>query len=133
MDFIMIPTTVGICIYGFYKVIEVLVRRKERILMVDKLSDIKSSGSINFPDLQGVGGGRFMALRAGSLLAGLGLGLLIGYIIAYCTIPENFGAVKDSVYYNYRDMIGIVYGASTLLFGGIGLLCAFIVEWKMKK
>jgi len=133
-DFILIPAVTGICIYGFYKIIELLVRRKERIMLVDRLSEIKSSEGITIPNLQGgIDGGRFMSLRAGSLLAGLGLGLLIGYIIAYCTLPENFGAVRDTVYYNYRDMMGVAYGASTLLFGGIGLLCAFVIELKLKK
>jgi hypothetical protein len=133
-DFILIPAVTGICIYGFYKIIELLVRRKERIMMVDRLSDIKSPEGMIIPNLQdSMGGGRYMSLRAGSLLAGLGLGLLIGYIIAYCTLPENFGAVRDNVYYNYRDMMGIAYGASTLLFGGIGLLCAFVIEMKLKK
>ena len=134
MDFISIPLVTGICIYGFYKVIEVFARRKERLLMIEKLSEIKSSEGIILPTLQsGENMGRFMALRAGALLAGLGLGLLVGYIIFVCTMPENFGAVRNDAYYNYRDMMGVVYGASTLLFGGIALLSAFVVEWKMSK
>ena len=134
MEFISIPAVIGICIYGFYKVIEVFARRKERLLLIEKLSEIKSSESVALPSLQGdTNMGRFMALRAGALLAGLGLGLLVGYIIFTCTMPDNFGAVRNDAYYSYRDMMGVVYGASTLLFGGIALLSAFVVEWKMSK
>jgi len=134
MDFISIPMVVGVCIYGFYKVIEVIVRRKERILMVEKLSEIKSPDGVIYPSLQDNGNaGYFMALRAGTLLAGLGLGLLVGYIIFSCSMPENIGTIRGDAFYNYRDMTSVVYGASTLLFGGIGLIVAFIVEWKMKR
>ena len=125
MDFILIPATIGVCIYGFYKVIELFVRRKERMMMIEKLTEIKSQGEIVLPDFSdwGEGVGRFIALRAGLLLMGLGLGLLIGYIIVAYTLTP--GVVND--------MTGVVYGASTLLFGGVGLVSAFIVEWKMRR
>ena len=32
-----------------------------------------------------------------------------------------------------EELMGVAYGASTLLFGGIGLIIAFIIETKMGK
>ena len=66
----------------------------------------------------------FSALKIGCLMAGLGLGLLIGFIF-HTFVRVNFeGDWK---------MISMAYGASVLLCGGLGLILAFIIENKMGK
>ena len=134
MEDLTIAFVTGICVYGFYKLIELFVRRRERLLLVEKLSGIESPEGIKLPSLyDGENMGRFMALRAGALIAGLGLGLLVGYIIATCTMPENYEALTHDAYHRLLNMVDVLYGASTLLFGGLGLLIAFVVEWKMRQ
>ena len=72
-----------------------------------------------------------MALRLGCLLMGLGLGLLAGYLITRLSLPEYYGKEAQRA---VRETASIVYGASLLLGGGVGLLAAFWVEvWREKR
>lgn len=71
---------------------------------------------------------QYLTLRIGSLLVGLGLGLLIGYIIVNTTM----GNVSDATWM-IRETQSVIYGASTLLFGGMGLIAGFIAEIRLKK
>ena len=70
----------------------------------------------------------FSALKAGCLLAGIGLGLLVGFFIDLDVSTSFVGADGFS-----RDVSEVVYGASVLLFGGLGLIIAFVVEMRLDK
>ncbi len=59
---------------------------------------------------------------------GLGLGLLIGFII----VNASMGRVSD-VSREMAQTQSVIYGASTLLFGGMGLIAGFIAEIRLKK
>ena len=136
MDFISIPVTTGICIYGFYKVIELIARRKERMTIAEKFGpgELPNQGQVLSIE-NAFSRNLFPALRFGSLLIGLGLGLLVGFLIVQLNFTPDYleGLKGSNTYYTVRDSIGIVYGASTLLFGGIGLICGFIIEWKLRQ
>ena len=71
-------------------------------------------------------------MKASCLLIGLGIGLLAGFFLDFCfldfTISEDWKVTKW-----VSEMRGIIYGASILLFGGFGLLIAFILEMKLLK
>ena len=41
--------------------------------------------------------------------------------------------LSSEISYDMRDAMSVIYGASTLLFGGLGLVAGFIVEIRMKK
>ena len=69
----------------------------------------------------------FSALKLGCLLLGMGLGLLIGFIICSSAIPDYLVQRVN------REMVSLVYGACVLIFGGIGLIVAFIAELKLSK
>ncbi len=130
MDFIMVPIVVGICIAGVYGLFELFVRRKERLALIEKLSDKIDSkvieGKLPMPGYNFMKGFSFSALKAGCLLAGIGLGLLIAFIVVACSYNYLMG--ED---YIRQELVGSVYGASVLLFGGIGLIIAFVIELKM--
>lgn len=133
MDFISIPVTFGIGAYAFYKLIELFVRKKERLLIIDKLSQLEKANieNLNLSNIFGDGKSfknAYLTLRIGSLLAGLGLGLLVGYIIINTTIG---GFERAS--YEIRQTMSVVYGSSTLLFGGLGLISGFIAERRLSK
>ena len=132
MDFIMVPTIFGIITLGIYKLFELFVCRKERLLIIEKMSDKLApnmlDGKIKFPS---VGNVSFSALKIGSLLIGIGLGLLVAFLI--CTLSYENYLTDREVYFNFNDPVALVYGASVLLFGGLGLVVAFIVELKQKK
>lgn len=132
MNFIMVPTIFGIITLGIYKLFELFVCKKERLLIIEKMSDKLDpnmlDGKIKFPS---VGNASFSALKTGSLLMGIGLGLLVAFLICALSI-ENY-LTDSKTFYKFDDMIAVIYAASVLLFGGLGLVVAFIVELKQKK
>ena len=134
IEAIMVPAVCSIFVVGFYKLFELFVCKKERMLIIEKMGEKFTpemlEHKINFSSI-----GKFSssALKLGCLLMGLGLGLLIGYLICSTTLEgyTNMGDVRLN--YNMRETISIIYGACILLFGGLGLLIAFLVELKINK
>lgn len=126
LDFIMVPAVVGIITLGIYKLFELFVRKKERLIIIDKIGDKltpdilngKIDFSTNIPKFS------FSALKFGCLFMGFGIGLLVAFAVHY-----NFADFVEKAYY----LRSAVYGSCVLLFGGLGLLIAFIVELKVSK
>lgn len=134
MDFIAIPLVVGIITFGVYKFFELIVCRRERLNIIDRL---ESSQLIDY--LKQVPMGlRYGApepreapeyrprvstggLRVGSLLAGLGLGLVIGMLM------------KPSFAQDDWSLFSGLCGGLVLLCGGVGLLVSFIVEMRLAR
>ena len=134
MDFIMVPTVCGIFVLGFYKLFELFVCKKERLLIIEKMCEKFSSEMLeNKIKLPSVGNLSFSALKFGCLLTGLGLGLLVAYLICTTTLEGYAEMSSERFNWNLRETISVIYGACVLLFGGIGLLTAFLVELKISK
>ncbi|NDV65359.1 DUF6249 domain-containing protein [Bacteroides sp. 224] len=128
MDFIMIPAIIGIITLGIYKLFELFARRKERLALIEKLTEVKSfPNEIRFPKYFS-SGFSFGALKAGSLLIGIGLGLLVGYLICCLTIPDY---IQNAGNWKIERFSGIIYGACIFVLGGIGLITAFVIELKL--
>lgn len=127
MDFISIPLVVGIICYGIYSLFELFVHKKERLMIIEKLSEKVDwavlDGKLQLPSFAQKQIS-FSALKIGCLMAGLGLGLLIGFIF-HTFICVNFEGDWQ--------MVSMAYGASVLLCGGLGLILAFIIENKLGK
>ena len=132
MDFIMVPLIVGIVTLGIYKLFELFARRKERLAMIEKIGEKFDAsmveGKFAFP-AKATGYSVFGTLKIASLLLGIGLGLMVGFFIVLNTI----GIWNDGTAWEYRESVSVIYGASVLLFGGLGLLFAFLVEIKNSK
>ena len=127
MDFIMVPLIVGIVCAGIYGLFELFVRKKERLAIIEKIGDKLEPSAfdvkIGLPRL--ATNFSFSSLKTGCLLAGIGVGLLVGFIISVSLTDFNLDG--------RRELISTVYGASVLLFGGIGLIIAFVIELKLSK
>ncbi len=128
----MIPLVMLIICAGIYGLFELYVRRKERLAIIEKIGDKLDAsafeGKLGLPSY-GVQRFSFGALKIGCLMAGIGLGLLVGFII-HAGI-SGAGVYRDDWF--RHDVMGVVYGSSLLLFGGIGLLIAFVIEMNMAK
>ena len=131
MDFISVPLVVGIVCAGIYGLFELFVRKRERLAIIEKIGDKLDAsafdGKLGLPNY--MRNFSFSSLKAGCLLAGIGLGLLVGFIINMCMATNSY---YDDGWYRH-EVAGTAYGASVLLFGGIGLIIAFVIELKLGK
>lgn len=131
MDFITAPLVTFIVFAGVYGLFELFVRRRERMAIIEKISDKLDPTMINGKlDFSFIGGKKFSfgTLKIACLLLGVGLGLLVGFFICRSFI-EGYGAGNCREY----DLVSMVNGACVLIFGGIGLLVAFFAEMKYLK
>jgi len=129
----MIPAIFGIVTLGFYKLFELFVCKKERLAIIEKMGERFTPDMLeNKINLSSVGNLSFSALKFGCLFMGLGLGLLMAYLICTTTI-ENYATPNADWGWEVRQTVSVIYGACVLLFGGAGLLASFLVELKISK
>lgn len=131
MDFITIPLIVGIICAGIYGLFELFVRKKERLAIIEKIgNNLDASafeGKLGVPDY--MSRITFSALKVGCLLAGIGFGLMVGFLINL-SLSSNVNFQEGWFRHNLTE---VAYSASVLLFGGIGLISAFVIELKINK
>ena len=122
----MVPAVVGIITLGIYKLFELFVRKKERLIIIDKIGDKLTpdilSGKIDFST--NIPKFSFSALKFGCLFMGLGIGMLVAFAVHY-----NFADFVESSH----QIKSAIYGSCVLMFGGLGLIIAFIIELKISK
>lgn len=133
MEELMIVANVAIVFGVIYKLFELFVGRKERMMLIEKLpvetlTDEKlKNGGLSLCDLkENLFPTSSTSLRFCCLLIGLGLGLLAGYCLVLNSQPEYFAS--DEISRPVRETVSIIYGACVLLGGGIGLIVAFVIE-----
>lgn len=135
MDFITIPAVVAMITWGIYKIFELFARRKERFMIIEKI-DFSRSGdlqqTVNIGNI-GEGGNKFFSLKFGCLLAGIGLGLLVGFFITSSMNISGLYRINANDTWQIRYLSELVIGASVLLFGGAAMLVSFLIEQKISK
>lgn len=125
MDFLEAPLVLLIIFYFFYKILQLYATRRERILLIEKLSELPPEGLPTLPLNDFSIAPRYnhmQALRWGLLILGCGFGLLVGYFVAIGlnnSLIKNPGALGE---------YSIILCAPVLLFGGIGLIISYIIE-----
>lgn len=132
-NFIIPPAVTAIVFYGIFKIIQLFVCRKERLILVEniaRLAECKSEGQpiINLPMINyGSTPIKFNALRWGCLLFGCGLGILVGYIMCIYTIPDYFNVEN----WRLSAYTSVIYTCCLFIFGGASLIISFIIEYKL--
>lgn len=106
----IVPVFVVAIVFSFaYGIIHLLVRRKERMVLIEKGAD--ASLLVTKPNFN------YYALKIGLLCIGVAVGLLIG-----ATLVETTTLNEEAAYFS---MI--------FLFGGIGLVVSHFLEKKERK
>ena len=135
MEFLFVPAIVGMITYGIYSIFELFTRRKERMMFIEKLGSGTLSGDLRFGKIEY--SNKFSTIKWSGLLLGLGAGLLIGFVIGDIYMPyDDYLRLVDSnnnwqMLQKRQELLGIVYGSCVLLGGGLGLLAAFLVEYRL--
>ena len=128
MDWIMIPLNCLIIFGTIYKVVELFVRKRERLMLISKLTEISNV------DFKGISlyssGNKFTALRVGWLMLGVGLGFLAGFLINMMATYGKYAYDFNSVWHFHDHVAGVVYIACICIFGGWGLLMSYRAERK---
>ena len=135
MDFITLPLTLGIVFTLVYRIFELFVRRKERMIMLEKLSmslDCQAlDGKLQLPSYSSVSNVRFTSLRIACLMIGLGLGIIVGTILSL-SVSANAETYNLSVQ-DLKSVKEVLLGSSVLLFGGLGLMVSYLIEQRQLK
>lgn len=128
MDWIMVPLNFLIVFGTIYKLAELFVRKRERLMLINKLTEISNV------DFKGISlyssGNKFTALRIGWLMLGVGTGFLAGFLINMMATYGKYAYDFNDVWPFHDHVAGVVYIACICIFGGIGLLMAYKAEHK---
>lgn len=120
---VLVVTVIFITLYS---IIELFVRKKERLNIIEKLGEKLDPSMINgkliLPSFKSKT--NFSTLKIACLLIGLGVGFMIG-VFTDIILKWN---TSVNEYNNW--MQNTLYTSFVLIFGGLGLLVAFLVERK---
>jgi hypothetical protein len=140
-DFVPI-LIVGFLVLGTYKLFELFVRKNERLAIIEKLFTLSESkeisGTIKLPNISlGNTNNGSWALRISLLLIGIGVGCLLAFITQYGLFDsfvdyQNKEITREARHqiYNIQSIINFSFIA---IFGGAGLLIAYLIESKQAK
>lgn len=127
MEELMQVATVAIVFGVIYKLFELFVGRKERMMIIEKLGDKLTPDTFKNGIFYRTGLFSFGGLRMGCLMIGLGVGLLVGYGIISATQYSYFDGNRP------YEVTSVVYGACVLLGGGTGLVVSYLIEKKQRE
>jgi hypothetical protein len=121
---------VGFIVVGLYKFSELLIRRKERLMFIEKFfthcEEKKVTGSFHLPDISfGKQSSDLWPLRVSLLLIGTGVGCMLATLMTY-----GLHMGWHTMPYRIEELI---YFACIATFGGAGLLAAYLMESKKDK
>ncbi len=94
--------------------------------MIEKLNVGDISGKFYFNVNYSRSRFSFSALKSGCLMIGIGLGLLIAFLVCSFAFP-NYSTSRETAWH-VKQQASLVYGACVLFFGGIGLISALLIE-----
>ncbi len=128
---LMIVANFAIVFGVIYKLFELFVCKKERMMLIEKLP-AEALSNVKLRIFKS-SNGSYTPLRWGCLLMGLGVGLSIAYFIVFGTWTEAYSRGVDGNYM-FRNLSGIIFGACVLIGGGLGLVVSYLIEiWREKQ
>jgi len=139
MGYLVPICVVGFLVLGTYKVLELFARKNERTLFIEKLASLYENEEdkekrlkFQLPVFE-TGNSIFRSLRIALLLIGIGAGCLFAFFLQIIYFNgSSVPSYRDWVN-QFQDLVLLVNFASVSIFGGIGLLAAYLIEQKKKK
>lgn len=131
LDFITTPLTTAIVFYFIYRILELFVRRNERITFLSKMKEFQPTGNdlprfeIPWPQFRIPSPHKSNLLRVACLFLGLGIGMLAGHMLSMMLVP---GYARGDWGWEVTQMTSIIYGSVLFICGGTSLLIAYVVE-----
>ena len=119
----------GIFVLGVYKLFELFIRRRERIMLVEKLEGealnefIRNGGLPQTQMKPRKTGVRFFVLHIAAAMLGLGTAFVFNF-----TVLTSFYTFNYDLPWYLRDACNV---GSILLFTGLALIISFIVEYRL--
>ena len=127
----MIPLNFAIVFGCIYKVIELFVRKRERLMLISKITELRNI------DFKGINlyssGNKYTALRIGWLMLGVGLGFLLGFVINDIATGMDYSFHPEEMHVYRYEVADIVYVACVCICGGFGLLMSYRAERKAER
>jgi len=127
----------SIMAFAVYRILELYARRKERMAMIEKLQFSNEQLKFNLPLFNSAKLPSTWALRASLLLIGIGLGLIVAFVLEstlfYKALLPEFSDYDWNVQRNINNTVTMVYLACLSVFGGLGLFIAYNLEQKREK
>jgi hypothetical protein len=126
----------GIVFFFTYKIIELAARRKERRLMVEKMTEIspemlqQNINSFNAFQNDGLKFNKFSMLRWGAAALGVGIGWILGFVLYFHQL-EMLKHTEEL--WRFRGMLESVFAATIALSVGIALIIVYLIERKSVK
>lgn len=109
---------VAIVFAAIYGIFELIIRQKERLLLIQKMGDNLNPEPLKRGNT---------TLRIACLLMGVGFGLLVAFLMLNIFFnPQTF----TYRFISDNEVASVLYGSSVLLFGGFGLVVAYLIEKK---
>lgn len=122
----LVPVLImGILTYGVYAIIELYARRNERMAIIEKLANGLEPEKLKLQMKSFMSKeNNSWAIKIGCLLLGIGLG------VALVAILELSLRASGADYKEVYQPLGAMYPAAAALFGGLGLVIAYLIERK---
>jgi hypothetical protein len=123
---------VGFVVLGIYKLVELYARRKERLILIDKLTpeELSKRQETVLTDVKPLLNLSFSTLKIALLLIGIGVGYLISFFVQH---GLRVAEILDREHSRHHIDELALNSSCILICGGLGLLIAFLIESRHRK
>lgn len=126
MDLFKSEVLVTFIVFGFiYLIFDLIIRRQERRMMIDKMAESTTDISRYLPRGPRNGISSNGWFHIGCAFVGIGIGMVTAFFVCVGIFPGYTSL--DNFPFN-DEAVGAIYTAFVCMFGGLGLVIAYIID-----